>query len=233
MKKFILVLILLIYLIFNYDYLRFYSVNNKNDKFKLIKNKYLSSDYCDKLSNIILNQSLKKSNVLSDAFESSYGILIKFKDNNQAKKIFDKNNLTDIYNLFKKIKKPDCNAFVFNSLIINSNKSKEIESHYDNTLSIKHGLLNRDILPKWVTVIYIKLPKKFTGGKLLLNNFSNFNFYYPKCTIIPEVGKLVQFRGDAYHLVEEIKANLEDYRISLVFEQYQIGNIDFPFYVNI
>ena len=146
----------------------------------------------------------------------------------------EQNDLLPIYEIFKKVKDPTCNAFIFNSLIIKANSKKNgIDIHYDDTLSIKTGLLKRLILPKWISVIYLNLPKKFKGGSIMINNFRNYNFYCPKAKIQPKVGKYIKFKGDSSHIVNNIESDEDDYRISIIFEQYIVDDkVSVPFSIN-
>lgn len=88
--------------------------------------------------------------------------------------------------------------------------------HYDNTLSIEKN--NKDILPKFVTVLYLHLPTEFNNGHLIIKN----NNKYIK--IKPKVSKLIKFRGDTYHGVENILSTNNDFRVSLVLEHYKLSN---------
>lgn len=211
----------------------FKSVNKRNHKLLISYDSFLDEKECNYLSDFLLNHKLNNNNKLSDLFDSSYGILVKFQDNMNHFNKFKKNNLLPIYQVFKKIKDPKCNAFVFNSLVINTNskKDKEIGIHYDNTLQIKNsGFFKRFILPKWISIIYLKLPKNFKGGSLKVNNFRNHDFYCPKAKIKPVIGKYVKIRGDSNHYVENIESDEDSYRISIIFEQYVIDkNIIIPF----
>lgn len=230
--KTILVIIFLIFLIKkNFDFFVYKSVNNINDKRIQFQNNFISNKNCDYLSKKLLNHKYNVKTILSSQFDNTYGILVKFQDNKHTYNNFKKYDLEDVYNIFKKIKDPNCNAFVFNVLIV-TKQSKEIKGHYDSTLNIRDGIFNRRMMPKWVSVIYIKLPNKFEGGRLLLNKFTNINFNIPNSIIQPETGKYVKFRGDSYHKVESFKTKEDTYRISLVFEQYQISNIKIPFKIN-
>jgi hypothetical protein len=233
MKLIILIIIILVFFKFiNLDYFTFKSVNNKDDRFITTYDNFLNEKQCKYLSNFIINHKLNNKNNLSELFDSSYGILVKFRDNLDHYKKFKENNLSPIYELFKRVKDPNCNAFVFNILVIKANsKTKNgIGVHYDNTLSIKTGLLKRFILPKWVSVIYLNLPKNFKGGSIMINNFRNYNFYCPKAKIQPKVGKYIKFQGDSSHIVNDIDSDEADYRISIIFEQYIIDDkVSIPF----
>ena len=79
-----------------------------------------------------------------------------------------------------------------------------------NTLLLKTGILNRYILPKWISVIYLNIPNTFKGGDILVNNFRNHNFICPKAKITPKVGKYIKFRGDSNHYVKNIDHNCID-----------------------
>ncbi len=236
MKIIILIIIIIFLKCINFDYFMFKSANKEKHKLVTSYDNFLDLKECNYLSDFLLNHKLNNKNKLSDIFDNSYGILIKFKDNLNHYKKFKKNNLLPIYQVFKKIKDPKCNAFVFNSLIINANSknNKEIGIHYDNTLQIKNrGFFKKFLLPRWISIIYLKVPKNFKGGSLKVNNFRNHNFYCPKAKINPVTGKYIKMRGDSNHLVENIQSNEDSYRISIIFEQYTIDeNINIPFSLN-
>ena len=204
-------------------YEEFISVNSFFNKMANEKKNFLSNIECKKLSKFLLNHKLMFSNKLSKNFNNSRGIVIKFKENKHLEKQFIDINLKYIYKIFQKIKLKNTNAYIFNVLIIktnnqnkNSNKD-EVDYHYDNTLGITYN--NKSIMPYQITVLYISLPKKFKNGQLVINNFCCKKIAK---IIKPEIGKKIDFRGDSLHKVNKIFSKKKDYRISLVFEQYNL-----------
>lgn len=231
----IIITLSLFYIYNNYNFDQFeeyVSVNSFFDKISYEKKNFLSQSQCKKLSKFLLNHKLLTSNKLSESFNNSRGIVIKFKKNENLEKYFIDNNLKYIYEIFKKIKLKNTNAFIFNVLIIKTeNKYKDhsnvqVDYHYDDTLDIMYN--NKSIMPYQITVIYIHLPKKFKNGELIINSFCCKNVAK---IIKPKIGKIINFRGDSLHKVNKIFSKKKDYRISLVFEQYNIPKeklIDVP-----
>lgn len=130
-------------------------------------------------------------------------------------------NLLKIFELYKRIKQPGTNAYVFNPLVIES-CTKEmydglaVDYHFDRTAMF--------YTPTCVTVIYIEVPENFKCGRLCLH----------VCNTIekkkPELGKKIVFDGNILHGVEQIVTENPSRRISLVFEQYKLDTHDLDNY---
>lgn len=193
-----------------------------------ICNKFIDENECKKLTKYVLGHKLFGKTILNQGcFSSTRGFGIRF--NKYSKHYFTNPdyNLKPICDIFEKIKQKGTNAYYFNSLVIKPKKYHDgniIDYHYDDTLNIKddNGLL---YLPVCVTVIYIKVPKECNGGQLKLKEFGSTtnNLFGDEIRIKPKVGKKVVFRGDMMHAVNNIiSEDEEDFRISLVFEQYNL-----------
>jgi len=74
-------------------------------------------------------------------------------------------------------------------------------------------------MPLCTSVVYLQVPKSFTGGELFLKKHEHDGIYKE---IPPKPGKYVRFRGDMFHGVNRIYSNDKTYRLSIVFEQYII-----------
>ena len=216
------------------DYWTFHNVYPQN--YPLIKEEdnYLTHSYCKNLSEYLLNHKLMGKQVLNSEFKGTRGILATFDDSDIAAENFNKSGLEEIYKIFKNIKEPKTNAFIFNVLVIPPSKKDskpiKIKKHFDCTMNVQDWL-GRDYLPLCVTVLYLNLPKTFTNGQLQTYKFGESKKSLYK-GITPAVGKKVQFRGDMYHGVEAIYSDETVPRISLVFEQYILPKnklLDKPF----
>lgn len=175
---------------------------------------FLSNEECKELSRYIIKHPLIDKSVLSDGFSSSYGFVIRFNEYSKIDFMNSKYNLKKLHDVFEKIKEPGTNAYVCNPLILG--KGKSIEYHYDDTLCM-YTYFGASILPVCVTVLYLQLPDEFTGGELCVADFEK---------VVPVVGKKVVFRGDMQHAVKEFTSTENTKRVSLVFEQYNVPEID-------
>jgi hypothetical protein len=189
---------------------------------------YTKND-CKDLLRQINNSGFVVSNPLTELFKHTNGFALRFINNSHLQQQFQQHNANFLYNVFKKIKNPKCNAFTCNLLIIpacnkalNNIQSLEIGKHHDCSIEITEKYFpNRTYLPKCVSVLYIQTPKTFTDGELELYTFIGLS-EIPNQIIKPKIGQLVTFRGDLLHSVKSFDSNENKPRISLVFEQYII-----------
>jgi len=225
--KIIYYIIIIIICIF---YLSFYSFF---ESFKYINKKlfiqnytenlhFLSTTQCNDFKNLIQKNKYIQKNPLNEYFNNSKGMMIEFNRQN-AYHIFQSKNIDFLYTYFNQIQKSYATHFILNILIIppNQNKSNAIDYHYDTTISLKptNFFIDMDYVPECVSVLYIDLPKQFSGGKLKL-----YNTIFNVGNIHPEIGKLVEFNGILLHGVENIidLTHTNHHRISIVLEQYSI-----------
>jgi hypothetical protein len=138
--------------------------------------------------------------------------------------MFRDNDLHEIYDIFKRIKKDGTNVYICNILILPVSSGTTIGEHYDGTHE-ETDIFGREYMPLCSTVLYLNLPNSFTGGQLFIKKFNNDHIYKK---IDPIIGKLVQFRGDMSHGVDEIYSDEKTDRLSLVFEQYIVDK-EIPF----
>lgn len=208
---------------FNEEFNNEYISVNTNEPLYEIYNNYIPKHISEQLYLYIKNHPKNNKNNLSYSFKGSYGLSFSFKNNNIYKNL-KQYNLEQLYEIINKLihnTTNDSNAYYFNILIIptkKENKKMAANFHYDNTLSIEKN--NKDILPKFVTVLYLHLPTKFNNGHLIIKNNND------DIKIKPEVSKLIKFRGDTYHGVENMSSNNNDFRVSLVLEHYKLSNDD-------
>ena len=183
------------------------------------KDDFLSPKECKELKEYIHNNKLLNR-------EWEWCDIIHFNTSENSKKMFFKNNLEKIYEIFEKIKQPGTNAYIVNTAIIsnshNANKNKAIDGHYDDSIEMRDWL-GRKILPVCTTVIYVSLPKDYKGGELFLSPFGSKYIHKFKSAYKPKEGRKLTFRGDMYHFVTPYFCDDHtEKRISLVFEQYNI-----------
>lgn len=180
---------------------------------------FLTEEECSDMADYIMNHQLIGNSILSTSFSSSYGFVIRFNKYSKFDFEHSKYDLKKLFDVFERIRVPGTNAYVCNPLILEKNKS--VGYHYDNTLGIK-TFFGASVLPICVTVIYLQLPKNFTGGELCLCDFEKTY----TTEEAPVVGKKLVFRGDMCHAVNEFQTDEDTKRVSLVFEQYRIPEID-------
>jgi len=191
---------------------------------------FLTKEECSELSSYIQNHELLAESRLGEQFKGTYGFKLTFRE---ASIKYDIENIKKLYNLdfgpihnvYKKIKHPEANAFLFNPLVINT-KCTEAEddvtadAHYDVTLDIRS--FGRWVTPLCTTVVYVEVPDVFKLGRLGMLKFGvvdMFQILFAK----PKTGRKVTFRGDMYHYVESMYTKTPKKRISLVFEQYKMS----------
>jgi hypothetical protein len=106
------------------------------------------------------------------------------------------------------------NAFYLNVLLVSGGGS--IGRHTDATLRDPSG--EPDAVPEQVTVLYLQVPERFTGGELRLYRGDR-----PVARLRPVRGQLLHFRGDLQHEVAPLGAPDTALRASLVLEQYHLS----------
>lgn len=190
---------------------------------------FLTKEECSELSSYIQNHKLLAESRLGEQFKGTYGFKLTFRE---ASIKYDIENIKKLYNIdfapihdvYKKIKHPEANAFLFNPLLINT-KCTEAEqgsanAHYDVTLDVRS--FGRWVTPLCTTVVYVEVPDEFELGRLGMMRFGT-NDMYSILFAKPKTGRKVTFRGDTYHYVETMYTKTPKKRISLVFEQYKLS----------
>jgi hypothetical protein len=212
---YILLLFLVLIIVYkNIEYFRYKRIHPYD--FPLLKevNEYINTHECKNITEKMMNHP---------AFGLG-GFCVRFSDSPETEKMFHKNNLHEIYDIFKRVKKHNTNVYVCNILVLPVSSGITIGEHYDGTHE-KTDIFGRQYMPLCSTVLYLNLPNTFTGGRLFIKKF-NSNHIYKK--IDPAIGKLVEFRGDMSHGVDEIYSDEKIDRLSLVFEQYILDE-EIPF----
>ena len=212
---YVLLLFLLLILIYkNIEYFKYKRVHPYG--FPLLKevNEYIHTSECKNITEKIANHPALGYG----------GFCIRFSDSPGTEKMFRENNLHEIYDIFKRVKKHGTNVYICNILILPVSSGTTIGEHYDGTHE-ETDIFGREYMPLCSTVLYLNLPNSFTGGQLFIKKFNNDHIYKK---IEPIIGKLVQFRGDMSHGVDEIYSDEKTDRLSLVFEQYIVDK-EIPF----
>lgn len=203
--------------------MRFIPTDVQNTPYVTINDNFCTKNECEDLLREINSSGFIVNNPLTEMFTNTKGFLLRFIDNSHLQQQFQQHNATFLYNIFTKIKNPECNAFACNLLIIPaSNKEITGAKHNDCSMEIYEPYFPyRKYSPKCVSVLYIQTPNDFTGGELELYTFMGLSTK-PNKIIKPKIGRLVVFRGDLKHAVKSFNSVEDAPRISLIFEQYII-----------
>lgn len=106
----------------------------------------------------------------------------------------------------------DCNAFYLNPLELEA--GSRVDPHIDRSL---RAYCNDITTPLQVSVLYVDVPPRMCGGRLLLARGKK-----TLGSVAPEPGLLVAFDGDLLHGVERVDSTGR--RLSLVCEQYWLDD---------
>ncbi|MGL5076874.1 MAG: 2OG-Fe(II) oxygenase, partial [Waterburya sp.] len=105
---------------------------------------------------------------------------------------------------------PECNVFFLNPLIVKTKGC--VEPHVDRSIS---EYCHQTVIPKMVSVLYVRVPSDMEGGELILTRNGN-----QVGKIKPQQNTLLYFHGSLTHSVNRVKTKTSESRISLVCEQY-------------
>lgn len=135
--------------------------------------------------------------------------------------IFNSSHISKVEQEFPYLKKyltstllPKCNVFYLNALVLQ--KGGVVKAHTDCSISCYSQ--ERIIIPKLVSVLYIRVPLDMTGGKLLFFKKGFWRKRVKVGEIDPQTNALLYFHGKIQHSVQKVKTS--SHRISLVCEQY-------------
>ncbi len=103
---------------------------------------------------------------------------------------------------------PQCNVFYLNPLIVQAKGC--VEPHVDCSIA---EYCHQTVIPKVVSVLYVRVPSDMEGGELILTRKGN-----QVGKIQPQQNTLLYFHGSLTHAVNRVKTS--ESRISLVCEQY-------------
>lgn len=208
---YVLIFIILTFVIYkNIDHFRYNRSHLKNKELVKEQENFVTTDTCKNITEILVNHPKMTMG----------GFCIRFVDDEYTEQVFEKNGLIEVYNVFKTMKAPGTKYYICNVLIVPTSSGVKVGEHYDGTHETTDWL-NRQYMPMCTSVLYLNLPNTFQGGELFLKKFNSNSIYK---SIKPVIGKMVEFRGDMAHGVNEIHSSENVDRLSLVFEQYTVSN---------
>ncbi|MCW5315529.1 2OG-Fe(II) oxygenase [Nostoc sp. KVJ3] len=170
-----------------------------------LRAKTFNPDYLNLLQMEILSSPYLAESQLSNDFAGTRGFSIVFQGSevNQVKEHFPY-----LQSYLDTVLLPTCNAFYLNPLIIRG--GGRIKPHVDSSIS---GYCQPNTIPKFVSVLYIRVPSDMKGGELVLLKEGVI-----VGEIQPQANTLLYFQGHMKHSVNRVEASQD--RISLVCEQY-------------
>jgi hypothetical protein len=139
--------------------------------------------------------------------------------------------------LFKKMRAPGMNAYVFNAVVCDLSNYDELKNnktsiglHIDQAVGLEGLTDSHQFIAHQVNVFYVDVAPDMIGGELEIwrygsGDLSNVRSRMPHASIMPQKNKLVSFRGDSFHQVKAYHSSQAlTKRLSLVLEQYKIKN---------
>ena len=174
---------------------------------------------------------LRVTGALNDSsFGKTRGFVVKFNEDGIER--FRKNpDYACFVDVFDGLREPLTNAFVMNVLLCDLGdydaydaKEMSVDLHLDDTVGIssKHTFVAHQ-----VSVLYVSVPEDMEGGQLELFSYGNGTVptnAEPNDAVEPKENLVVTFRGDAFHRVRSYRTRSARERVSLVLEQYYIGD---------
>ena len=174
---------------------------------------------------------LRVEGSLNDSsFGKTRGFVVKFNEDGIER--FRKNpDYACFVDVFDGLREPLTNAFVMNVLLCDLGdydaydaKEMSVDLHLDDTVGIssKHTFVAHQ-----VSVLYVSVPEDMEGGQLELFSYGNGVVppnAEPNDAVEPKENLMVTFRGDAFHRVRSYRTRSARERVSLVLEQYYIGD---------
>ena len=107
--------------------------------------------------------------------------------------------------------KASCNAFYLNPLVLE--RGPGVSPHVDCSISSYGNVM---ILPRLVSVLYVKVPEDLVGGELVLTLGGRL-----VAELQPQSNSLLNFLGQVTHSVNPVQSS--SVRISLICEQYNLS----------
>jgi len=183
---------------------------------------------------------------LGEGFTNVTGFTVIFKNKDLAQRLIVNDlKLQMVWDIFERVTLPDSNAFVINTLVIKASDismmDDAVSPHYDNTIDVESGVFNRDLLARFINIIYVNCPKDIIGGEFVayekgISNVHEFSkplglsSYIPLPTPVvyqkPINGNYLKVRGDLCHKVNSFGSKVNDVRISLVIEEYMCNDTE-------
>ena len=180
---------------------------------------------------------LENKNALhKSSFAKTRGFVVKFNEEGISSFINHPDYGDCFGELFKKMRLPDTNAYVLNTLLCELSEYEEWKNnltavglHLDQTVGMQGLKADHQFLAHQVNVFYVDVADDMQGGELEVWKYGNGSlkeneYLKPHKSVKPVVNKLVEFRGDSFHQVKayHTRANSQIKRLSIVLEQYKI-----------
>jgi hypothetical protein len=209
-----------------------------------IQHDYLGpQDYQDLVQCTLQHPKLHvKSSLNAGAFSKAKGFVVKFNTKGVSKFLQHPLYGDCFGSLFERMRLPDTNAYVFNALVCEPfslteeeisqgeytrvRESTVVGIHLDQTVAMQ-GTNPHDFLAHQVNVMYVDVPEDMVGGTLELWRYDGWrsgSIRHPHESVTPSNNTMVAFRGDSYHRVKAYHSVATNVRLSLVLEQYKIGD---------
>jgi hypothetical protein len=185
---------------------------NQTQYYSLRKNTF-GSDYLKILEREIVASTYLADNQLSKNFTGTQGFSIIF-HNSEIDKVIQEFRFFEPY--IKTALSSKYNAFYLNPLVLQAGGS--VKPHVDCSLS---GYCQTTVIPKAVSVLYVKVPSDLQGGELVLTSLPRKGAEVGR--IAPQANTLLYFLGSLNHSVNKVTTS--ETRISLVCEQYNLSEI--------
>ncbi len=205
--------------------------NNAEQPLVQVEDNYMEQAVFQLLKSCLSDHPLVAGNDLDGMnFKGTRGFVVKFSEEGVSD--FQSNrNFTCLVPYFERARLPNANAFVMNLLICelaSGNKMQRrsdanpfaVGTHLDNTIGINSW---RTFVAHQVNVLYAVVPNDMRGGDLHVFPFEH-DFPQdnedPVERVTPRENRMVAFKGNAFHRVEQYQTATNTLRVSLVLEQY-------------
>lgn len=175
------------------------------NKYYSLRSKTFAPSYLNSLEKAILSSPYLAESQLSNHFAGTKGFSLVFQRSGID---IVAQHFPYLQDYLKTALMPQCNVFYLNPLIVQ--ESGCIKPHID--WSVSEYFLGI-VIPKTVSVLYVRVPSDMEGGELLLTKDGN-----QIGEIKPQENTLLYFQGNLTHSVNQVKTSQA--RISLVCEQY-------------
>lgn len=188
-------------------------LNITQTKYYSLRTNAFDSSYLRSLEYEILASNYLSENQLSQNFSGTKGFSVVFRSSG-IKKVIEKLPFFETY--IKTALSSKYNAFYLNPLVLQG--GGQVKPHVDCSIT-SYCQHKPAIIPKIVSVLYVKVPSDLQGGELILKSLPRKNIQVG--CIKPQVNTLLYFMGSLNHSVNKVIAS--DTRISLVCEQYALS----------
>ncbi|WP_019503697.1 2OG-Fe(II) oxygenase [Pleurocapsa sp. PCC 7319] len=179
------------------------------NKYYSLRSKAFNPNYLKSLEQEILASPYLAESKLSEHFAETQGFSI----------VFQRSGIEMVAKQFPFLQPylqtalmPQCNVFYLNPLIVQSRAY--VQPHVDCSIA---QYCHQTVIPKMVSVLYVRVPSDMEGGELILTRKGN-----QVGKIQPQENTLLYFHGSLTHSVNQVRTSQS--RISLVCEQY-VGDL--------